>query len=217
MAGQWLGTDISTMPVFSWLLALNVMAFGDKGAFAYVLTQGVLDAVTCLFVYGMAATWSAKFALPAGIAAAINPTQIMPAGLSIPTRRFCCSWRCCCIGALRWLRGATTGAALIIAIGLGGALLTRIVIVPFIPVLIVFLLAVVLLRRTFHAAPSRTRRVDCRHRRSLRGSDPVAQLDRAQRLRAHAARRDASRAYWVVPLVKEAKDGTPWERTAARR
>ena len=35
---------------------LNVLAFGDKGSIVYVMQQGALDALTCLLVYGMAAT-----------------------------------------------------------------------------------------------------------------------------------------------------------------
>jgi len=211
---KWLGTDISTMPVFSWLLTLNVLAFGDKSAFVYVMLQGALDAVTCLFVYAMAATLKEKIALASGIAAAINPTQIVTAGIVYTDTPFLLFVAMSLYGALRWLQRPTTSAALIIAIGLGGALLTRIVIVPFIPVLIVFLLAVVLLRRSF----------TLRHLGHAALIAVIAALCVAPILLRNWTERNAFAltpqggmhlAYWVVPLVKEAKDGTPWERTAA--
>ncbi|MGD9922893.1 MAG: ArnT family glycosyltransferase [Pseudorhodoplanes sp.] len=212
-AAQWLGTDRSTMPVFSWLLALNVMAFGDKGAFAYVLTQGVIDAVTCLFVYAMAAMVSGRFALPAGIAAALNPTQIVLSGLVYTDTPFLLFVAIMLFGSLRWLRAPSLGSALIIGIGIGGAALTRILILPWLPVLIVFLLGVVFFRRTFalrhlaHAAVIAALTVSC--------VVPVI----SRNVFEHGAFALTSQggvhlAYWVVPLVKEAKDGTPWERTS---
>lgn len=211
--GQWLGTDLSTMPIFSWLLALNVMAFGDKGAFAYVLTQGVLDAVTCLFVYGMARTVSERFALPAGIAAAINPTQIVLAGLVYTDTPFVLFCAVMLYGTLRWLRAPSLGAALMIGAGCGGAMLTRILMLPWLPVLILFMLAAVLLRRTFamrhlgHAAMVA----------AIAGLCVAPILLRSlieHRVLALTSQGGQHLAYWVVPLVKEAKDGTPWERTA---
>jgi 4-amino-4-deoxy-L-arabinose transferase-like glycosyltransferase len=211
--GQWLGTDLSTMPVFSWLLALHVMAFGDKGAFVYVLTQGLLDSATCLFVYGMAATVSGRFAMPAGIAAAINPTQIVLSGLVYTDTPFLLFVAIMLFGALRWLRSPSLDAALMAGIGLGGAALTRILILPWLPVLIVLLLAAVLWRRAFTP----------RHLGHAAIIAAIAMLCVAPILVRNAIEHKAFAltpqggvhlAYWVVPLVKEAKDGTPWERTA---
>lgn len=211
--GRWLGTDLSTMPVFSWLLALNVMAFGDKGAFAYVLMQGLLDAVTCLFVYGMALTVSDRFALPAGIASAINPTQIILTGLVYTDTPFLLFCAIMLFGTLRWLRAPSLGAALIIGLGFGGAMLTRILILPWLPMLILFMLMAVVFRRTFamrhlgHAAAIA----------AIAGLCVAPILLRSlieYRVLALTSQGGQHLAYWVVPLVKEAKDGTSWERTA---
>ena len=211
--GQWLGTDLSTMPVFSWLLALHVMAFGGKAAFAYVLSQGLLDALTCLFVYGMAATVSSRFALPAGIAAAINPSQVILSGLVYTDTPFLLFVAIMLFGSLRWLRYPSLGAALLIGIGIGGAALTRILIVPWLPVLIVFLLLVVIWRRTFtprhlvHAAVMAAIAALCVAPVLIRNVIEHKSWALTPQGGVHLA-------YWVVPLVKEAKDGTPWERTA---
>jgi 4-amino-4-deoxy-L-arabinose transferase-like glycosyltransferase len=210
--GYWLGTDLSTMPVFAWMLALNVMGFGDKGAFAYVLTQGLLDAATCLFVYGSARTLAERFALPAGIAAAINPTQIVLAGLVYTDTPFVFFCAVMLFGTLRWLRSPSLGAALVIGLGVGGATLTRVLMLPWLPVLIVFLLATVLMRRTF--AP--------RHLGQMAVVGAIAALCVAPIILrstigygafALTSQGGQHLTYWVVPLVKEAKDGTPWDRT----
>jgi 4-amino-4-deoxy-L-arabinose transferase-like glycosyltransferase len=212
--GQWLGTDLSTMPVFSWLLGLNVAAFGDKGALAYVLLQGLLDALTCLLVYGMAATVSERFALPAGIAAAINPTQIVLNGLVYTDTPFLFFCAIMLLGSLRWLRSPSLGAAIVTGIGFGGAMLTRILILPWLPVLIVFLLAAVLLRRMFvrqhvwHAAVIGAIGLVCLAPVILRNVIEHNAFALTSQGGTHLT-------YWVVPLVKEAKDGTPWERTAS--
>lgn len=93
-------------------------------------------------------------------------------------------------------------------------MLTRIVIVPFIPVLILFLLAVVLLQRKFEP----------RHAGYAAMIAVITGLCVTPILLRNWTERNAFAltpqggmhlAYWVVPLVKEAKDGTPWERTAA--
>jgi 4-amino-4-deoxy-L-arabinose transferase-like glycosyltransferase len=210
---QWLGTDMSTMPVFAWLLTLNVLAFGEYGTLAYVLQQGVLDAVTCLLVYGMAATLTEKIALASGIASAINPTQIVMAGIVYTDTPFLLFVAISLYGALRWIRQPSLGCALMVGIGLGGALLTRIVIAPWVPVLILFLLAVVLLRRTFairhlgHAALIAAIAAICLAPIALRNWSEHKVLALTPQGGPHLA-------YWVVPLVKEAHDGTPWERTA---
>lgn len=210
---QWLGTDISTMPVFSWLLALHVMAFGDSGALAYVLTQGVLDTTTCLFIYGMAATISERFALSAGVAAAINPTQIIIAGLVYTDTPFLLFVAIMLFGSLRWLRSPSLSAAALIGLGLGGAALTRILIVPWAPALILFLLTVPLCRRSLrsahvgHAAAITAIVALCVTPILMRSVLTYGSWSLTSQGGLHLA-------YWVVPLVKEAKDGTPWEKTS---
>ncbi len=211
--GQWLGTDIATMPVFSWLLASCVMTFSAKGALAYVLTQGVLDATTCMFVYGMAATVSDRFALPAGVAAAVNPTQIIIAGMVYTDTPFLLFVAIMLFGSLRWLRSPSFSAAVLIGLGLGGAALTRILIVPWAPVLILFLLAVPLCRRRLRfshlsqAAVIAAIAVLCVTPILMRNVLTYGSWSLTSQGGIHLA-------YWVVPLVKEAKDGTPWERTS---
>jgi 4-amino-4-deoxy-L-arabinose transferase-like glycosyltransferase len=177
------------------------------------MQQGVFDATTCLLVYGIAATLKEKIALASGIASAINPTQIVIAGIVYTDTPFLLFVALSLFGAVRWLRQPSLGCAFAIGIGLGGAALTRIVIAPWIPVLILFLLATVLLRRTFerrhvgHAILIGSLAALCLAPIVLRNWSEY-------RVFALTAQGGSHLAYWVVPLVKEAQDGTPWERTA---
>ncbi|MFN3349795.1 glycosyltransferase family 39 protein [Pseudorhodoplanes sp.] len=211
--GQWLGVDISTMPVFSWLLGLNVLAFGDVGALTYVLTQGLIDSATCLLIYGMAATVAERFALPAGIAAAVNPTQIVLSGLVYTDTPFLFFVALMLYGSLRWLYAPSLRSALLIGIGIGGAALTRILIVPWAPVVILFLIAVPLCRRSLrprhfgHAAAIAAIVAICLTPILMRNVLTYGHWSLTSQGGVHLA-------YWVVPLVKEAKDGTPWEKTS---
>ncbi len=92
-------------------------------------------------------------------------------------------------------------------------MLTRIVIVPWIPVLIVFLLATVLLRRTF--APRHLGHAMLIGGLAALCVAPIVLRNWSEyRVFALTAQGGSHLAYWVVPLVKEAQDGTPWERTA---
>src|SRR6266568_1946670 len=67
---DWLGSDLSSMPLFPWLTALNILACGQTAIFATVLLQGVIDAATCLLVYAMAALIAPRYAIASGIIAA---------------------------------------------------------------------------------------------------------------------------------------------------
>src|SRR3954454_20029203 len=51
---QWLGPQLHVMPLFEWMLALHMLAFGTYGSLAFVLTQGILDAGTCIAIYAIA-------------------------------------------------------------------------------------------------------------------------------------------------------------------
>lgn len=210
---EWLGVNTAVMPLFSWLLALNVAIFGDHAALSYVMTQGVIDAATCLLVYRIAEMFGESIAMPAAVAAAINPVQIVLAGLVYTDTPFLFFVAVMLFGALRWMKTATLCAAVIIGIGLGGAALIRIMIVPWAPVLCVFLLGVQAWRRSLTFS----------HLRHAILAAAIFCLCIAPVLLRNVAYYDAwaltsqsgyHLAYWIVPLVKEAKDGTPWEKTA---
>lgn len=212
---EWIGVNTGIMPLFSWVLALHVAAFGDHAPLVFVLSQGLIDSGTCLLVFGIAATLSPKLAMPSAIAAAINPTSIVLAGLVYTDTIFVFFIAIMLLGAVRWIKTPTLKWALIAGLGVGGAALTRIMIAPWVPFLCVFLLAVQIwqrhltLRKIGHVTAIGAIFCLCVAPVALRN---IVYYDTW----ALTSQSGYHFAYWVVPLIKEAKDGTPWEKTVAQ-
>ncbi len=211
---DWLGPSLVTMPLFTWLMTLHVLLFGASGPLAYVLTQGVLDAGTCLLVYGLAREMDARYAFPAAIAAVINPPQIILSGLVYTDTPFAFCVALFLFAAVRWLRGPTARWAIFIGLGLGAAALIRILVAPWAAVLLLFLLI----------AAAFGRRLSSRTITQLAGAAAIVGLCLAPVLGRNVAQYEAwaftsqtgvHLARWVVPLVQEARNGTPWARGQA--
>lgn len=205
---QWMGDDPSIMPLFNAVLALSDLLFGHYGALAYVLLQGFCDAVTCVLVYLTARTMRPDCAIAAGIAAAINPTQIVMSGLYYPDTIFVFFVAVFMLGVVRWLRLPSASNASLVATGLACATLYRVLVLPWMVVLVILLLA--------HGA--------WRSRLTAGMTVKLASIVVIVGLCAGAvfARNVAVYGAWqltsqegrhlqfVVPWVGQAYDGTPW-------
>ncbi len=211
---QWLGVNLHMMPFFTWLLAACFAIAGAFGPLLYVLVQGAVDTWTCLLVHRIAGHFDNRFAIPAAIAAAVNPTQIVMAGLVYSDTPFVALVALSMLASLRWLQAPSTKTAGLIGIGLGAAALFRVLIVPWGFVSIAFLALVMLVRGQFRP----------HHATQLAGAGIILALCVAPiMLRNHAQYGALSLTpqggmhltRWIVPLVKEAKDGTPWDQTYA--
>ena len=210
----WLGLGVGRMPIYPWLVTLNILLFGSLAPLTTVLVQGVVDSATCLLVYRIGKSIDPRIALPAAIAAAINPTQIVLSGIVYTDTLFVFFVALFLAGAAAWLRRASWSAALTIGLGLAFAALTRIVVAPWVPIMLVALLAAwriagnlrprhwlqaaaIFALFVLAVAPILARNVSTYGAWSLTGQG------------------GAHLALWVAPLVREAKDGTPWERGSA--
>lgn len=211
---DWLGPNVSLMPLPSWLWTLNGLFFGDHAALTSVLCQGVLDSGTCVLIYMMAREIDRRYAMPAGVAAAANPTQVVMADLYYTDPVFLFFFALALLGAVRWLSQPAWRPALLIGAGFGGAMLCRVVVAPWALFLAVFLVVALLLQR-------RLRR---QHVAQLLGALSITAACTAPIVvRNHAdtgvwtltTQTGAHSAFWVVPLVMQAKDGTPWEQGSA--
>jgi len=143
---ELLGADPTMMPLFTWLVAINVLIAGALAPLCYVLMQGVVDAFCCLLIYGMAETFALRIALPAAIAAAVNPTQIVLSGYLYTDTPFLFFVALFLLASLRWLRAPSWSWALLIGLGLGGATLCRVLVASWAPVLLSFLALAAILR-----------------------------------------------------------------------
>jgi 4-amino-4-deoxy-L-arabinose transferase-like glycosyltransferase len=210
---DWLGPSLITMPLFNWLLALHVLTFGTHAPLTYVLMQGVIDAGTCLLVFGLAATLDKRYAAPAAFVAALNPTQIVLSGLVYTDTAFVFCVALVLLAAVRWLRTGLQTWAVLLGLALGTATLIRIVVVPFAPVMFVILLIGGLL----------TQASAWRALRQLAVAVAIFAILLAPVVARSKLKYDTwsltpqggiHLALWVVPLVKEAKDGTSFARSA---
>jgi 4-amino-4-deoxy-L-arabinose transferase-like glycosyltransferase len=211
----WFGPNPAIMPLFTWLLTANALLFGNGAPLTYVLMQGVIDAGTCLIIYRMAQEINPRYALPAAIAAAINPTQIVLSGLVYTDTLFVFFVALFLYSAIRWLRTPSWNSAIWLGIGLGVAAMVRVLIAPWSLALALFLLASAALIHRFHIrqlAQIVTMMVitgSCVASISLRN---VTQYNSW----ALTSQFGDYYAMWVVPLVIEAQNGTPWQRSYQR-
>jgi 4-amino-4-deoxy-L-arabinose transferase-like glycosyltransferase len=211
---QWLGPDPNSMPLFAWLTTLNSLAFGTLGPLAYVLMQGVFDSGTCLLVYGIARAINSDYARAAAIVAVINPTQIVMSGLVYPDTPFVFFVALFLYAAANWIRSPSPALALLIGVGLGGASLLRMLIGPWAIAMPLFLLI----------ASACQRQLSKRSFAQITAAAAIIAMciglvlcRNVVEYKAWALTPQGGRhlALWIVPLVKEAQDGTPWARTYA--
>jgi len=200
------------MLLYPWLLMSNVVAFGFYAPLTTVLIQGAIDGATCFLIYRIGRLLDQRIALPAAIAAALNPTQIVLSGLVYTDTLFLFFVTLFLFGAASWLREPSWKNAVTAGVGLGLAALTRIVVAPWVPVLVVILL----LGRLF------VDQVRLRHVAQLAAMAAIFCLCISPVLTRNVTQYGSWQltpqggnhlAFWVVPLVREAKDGTPWQKS----
>jgi 4-amino-4-deoxy-L-arabinose transferase-like glycosyltransferase len=143
---RWLGLDPLMFPLFNSLVAASVALFGRYGALAYVCCQGLIDAGTCLAIAGIARTIDHRLAVPAALAAAVNPTQIVVSGQIYPDTGFVLFIALALWAAIRWLRAPSWHTALLVGGGFGAASMFRILVTAFMPALLAYLLVVSVIR-----------------------------------------------------------------------
>lgn len=206
---DWLGADLTWMPLYPWLVAVNVLACGSLAPLTTVLCQGIVDACTCLLIYAMAALIAPRYARASGLLAAFNPTQIVLSGLLLADTLFLFFVALSLLGAMQWLRQSSWRSTLIMVIGLGGGALARVYIAMWSPILIMFLFLTVLVAR----------RVGARVAMQLVMIGVAVVLSIAPILARNVTQHGtwaltpqggAHLLFWVVPLVNEAKTGTTW-------
>lgn len=208
---QWLGPDPAMMPLFTWILSINAFA-GTLLPFSYVLIQGLFDAGTCVLVFLLAHAVHPRMAAPAAAAAAINPTQIVLSGLVYPDTPFVFFVTLMLFASIRWLRAPAFRWAALAGIALGAGALVRILIIPWTAALIVFLLITQLVNRRlaishlFHLAAIGT--IAC-----LLVAPILARNVSSYGTWALTSQSGYHLAGWIVPLVTEMRDRTPWQRT----
>jgi 4-amino-4-deoxy-L-arabinose transferase-like glycosyltransferase len=207
---RWLGLDPFIMPLMTWLVALHVMAFGALAPLTYVLCQGALDALTCVLIYGIALEFNPRFALPAAGFAVVNSTQIVLSGFVYTDTPFLFFVSIMLLACVRWMREPSWRWALVIGAGLAGAAMFRILIIAWVPALLIFMLVI----RIFMGF-SRVHLMQLIAAAAVFGiAIGTLTLRNIKEYNAFALspQNGMHLNWWIVPLIKEARDGTPWAR-----
>jgi hypothetical protein len=202
----WFGTA-ERMPGYTLYMGLMRAVFGPT-LLAPVLGQIVADSATCVVVARIGGALAPNAALPAGLVAALAPTQVVMASVVLGDTLFTCFAAAALLAGLRFIERPNARTAAVLAIWCGAALLNRAMVWP----LVAFLPAAIFA----HA---------CWRTRSMRGSLTAAAafacicaaLSAPVVIRNYLAygapelssQSGAHLALWVVPLVREAEDGTP--------
>jgi 4-amino-4-deoxy-L-arabinose transferase-like glycosyltransferase len=209
---QWLGFDPVLMPLYYWLITPHALLFGRLLPLTYVLFQGVMDAATCVLIYWLAHRISPRYAPASAICAALNPIQIVLSGIFLTDTPFMFFVTLFLLGSAQWLEAPSRNAAILIAVGLGGALLIRILAAPWAIVAFLFLLAAELVRRRL-SAQNLVRLLSAAAFVGLCVGAVLARNVVQYGAWSLTPQGGVHLALWVVPLVKEAKDRTPWKQT----
>lgn len=209
---QWLGPNPNIMPLFNGFLTLCVLLAGSLAPLLFVLIQGILDSVTCVVTGRLACALDHRLFKPAAVLACLNPTQIVLAGLVYTDTLFLFFTALFLLGAIRWMRAPSWRSSTLTGVALGGAALTRVLVVPWAGAMIIFLL----LARMFGRNLSIRQIVQLTLAGALLGLSmgAVALRNVTQYGSWELTAQDGIHLnLWVVPLIREARDGTPWAKS----
>jgi hypothetical protein len=209
---QWLGPNPNIMPLFNGLLTLCVLLTGSIAPLLFVLIQGALDSVTCVATGRLAGALDNRLFKPAAVLACLNPTQIVLAGLVYTDTLFLFFTALFLLGAIRWMRAPSWRSSALLGVALSGAALTRVLVVPWAAAMIIFLLLARMIGRDL-----RVRQIV---QLTLAGAilalsmGAVALRNATQYGSWELTAQDGIHLnLWVVPLIREARDGTPWAKS----
>jgi 4-amino-4-deoxy-L-arabinose transferase-like glycosyltransferase len=173
-----------------------------------VLGQALIDSLTCVVIAAAAGVLDHRLRLVAGVFAALNPTQIVMATLVLTDTLFLFFYALALWAALAWLERPSwrTAAGCGLALGLG--VLTRAMLLPWVLALPVVLLAGGAVMR--HRLAPASAQLALALALALALQAPVLARNHAETGGYGLTSQGGVHAlYWIVPLVMEARDGTP--------
>ncbi len=203
---EWWRGHPERMPGYPVFLHLHFLIFGANSFWAPVATQLVIDAFACVAIARTAETLQPGTGRWAGLAAALNPTQIVMAGVVLGDSIFMACLAGGFLALARWWRGGSAASgALAVGLWFGLALFNRAVVWPFVPVLAV---AMLLVARSWRPAAIAVAAIAV-------FAAPIAMQNWIVHGKpALSAQGGIHMALWWYPLARESADGTPYAKTA---
>ena len=202
------------MPLYPLLLAAVQHAFGDAPR-AVALIQAAMDAATCALIAALGALISPRVGLIAGTLAALSPTLIVFSTQILTDSLFLFFFTLMLVAGARFL--LRPGAGLAICAGLGGglALVTRPVVAPLLAAATPLLFAIALLQRRSVGLALTAAMLF-----AAAAAAPIAPVLLRNLAHFHSfaltSQTGDHLALWIVPLVRQRADGTPYQATVDR-
>ena len=200
--------ETERMPLYIIWLAIHQWLSGSMTPLFPTLTQGALDAVSCVLIARAAALLDSRLMLPAGLIASLNPTQFVISATILTDSLFFFFVCLMLLAAIRWLREPSWRWALLLGLALGLGVSTRVMLLPAVAALVIVLpLALIWLRRFRVAALAHVAAfvIICAALQAPIIARNVSIYGSAQ-LTSQAG---AHTLLWLAPAVLEAVDGTP--------
>ena len=202
------------MPLYPLLLAGIQHGFGDAPR-AVALIQAAMDAAPCAFIAALGALISPRVGLIAGILAALSPTLIVFSTQILTDSLFLFFFALMLLAGARFLLRPSARLAICAGLSGGLALVTRPVVAPLLAAAAPLLFAIALVqRRSLHLALTAAMLF------AVAAAAPIAPV--LLRNLAHyqsfalTSQTGDHLALWIVPLVAQRADGTPYQVTVDR-
>jgi hypothetical protein len=202
------------MPLYPLLVGAMRSAFGDAPRLV-ALVQAVIDAGTCAFIAALGALVSPRVGLIAGIIASLSVTLIVFSTQLLTETLFLFFFASLLLAGAHFLRSPSLGLALLAGVAGGLALATR----PAVAVLlaaavpVVFVTVMVKWRR-FAAALAAAVLF------AVGAATPIAPVVLRNVIHygsfSLTSQTGDHLAFWIVPLVTQRADGTPYQATVDR-
>jgi 4-amino-4-deoxy-L-arabinose transferase-like glycosyltransferase len=208
------GPQNQFMPLYLAFLSMHAAMFGASPLWP-VLGQIGLDSLTCVAIAALAGQIDRRLTVPAGLAAALNPVQIVMATLVLTETVFVFFSALALLAIAKWMRAPSWRLAIMIGLALGFGILTRAMLLPWLFALPVIMgVAALILRHRLAAALKQGLGATAI---GLAMLSPVL-IDNYARYDGWGltAQSGDYALYWLVPLVMEAADGTPHDEGARR-
>jgi hypothetical protein len=202
------------MPLYPLLLAAIQHAFGDAPR-AVALIQAAMDAATCALIAALGALISPRVGLIAGILAALSPTLIVFSTQILTDSLFLFFFALMLLTGARFMLRSSAGLAICAGLSGGLALATRPVVAPLLAAAAPLLFATALVqRRSLGLALTAAMLF------AIAAAAPIApmllrNLTHYQSF-ALTSQTGDHLALWIVPLVTQRADGTPYQVTVDR-
>ncbi len=198
------------MPLYVLFLAAHFVLSGSADPLLPAITQGGIDALTCVATALIAAHIDRRLALIAGILAALNPSLVVLSGLIYTDTLFVFFATVSLLAALRWIRRPGWGWALALGVALGLGIETRVMLAPWVVAIACLALIGAAWGRRLGWRAVAHLAVAGAICLALQGPMLARNLDLYGSAQL-SAQGGVFALLWVVPLVREVKDGTPHE------